>query len=222
MAQQERAVRTRRAVLEAAATVFAEHGYAAATVADILKLAGLTKGALYFHFPSKEALAQGILEAQVPQQLIPQELKLQEWVDAGMTLAHQLPRDPVLRAGARLSAEYTGDEQHGSAFPAWIAFSASLLDQAKRNGEVLGHVEPTETAECLLGSFHGVQLFSQLQSNWADIEQRASVLFRHVLPAIAVPSALVRLDTAPDRGARVVAELKAMAAEQDGLVPLAG
>ncbi|MER8062470.1 MULTISPECIES: ScbR family autoregulator-binding transcription factor [unclassified Streptomyces] len=220
MAQQERAVRTRRAVLEAAATVFAEHGYAAATVADILKVAGLTKGALYFHFPSKEALARGILEAQVPQQLVPQQLKLQEWVDAGMTLAHQLPRDPVLRAGARLSAESTGNEQHGSAFPTWIAFSASLLEEAKRNGEVLGHIVPAETAECVLGSFHGVQLLSQLQTNWADIEQRASALFRHVLPAVAVPSALVRLDTAPDRGARVVAELRAMTERQDGLASL--
>lgn len=64
MAQQERAVRTRRAVLEAAATVFADHGYTAATVADILKTAGVTKGALYFHFDSKEALARGFWKSR--------------------------------------------------------------------------------------------------------------------------------------------------------------
>jgi len=59
MAQQERAVRTRRAVLEAAAAVFAERGYAAATIGEILARAQVTKGALYFHFDSKAALAQG-------------------------------------------------------------------------------------------------------------------------------------------------------------------
>ncbi len=53
MARQERAVRTRHAVVQAAAQVFAERGYAAATIAEILDRAGVTKGALYFHFDSK-------------------------------------------------------------------------------------------------------------------------------------------------------------------------
>ncbi|MFD0395738.1 TetR family transcriptional regulator [Streptomyces nogalater] len=95
MAQQDRAVRTRRAVLRAAAAVFAERGYAAATISEILKRAGVTKGALYFHFDSKAALAQGVLQEQLtPQYHLPRELKLQEWVDAGMTLARRLPRSP--------------------------------------------------------------------------------------------------------------------------------
>lgn len=64
MVQQERAFRTRHVVLEAAAQVFAEHGYATARIADILKIAGVTKGALYFHFDSKETLAKGVLELQ--------------------------------------------------------------------------------------------------------------------------------------------------------------
>lgn len=64
MARQERAVRTRRAILEAAAAVFDERGYEAATIADILARAGVTKGALYFHFCSKQELAQGVLDEQ--------------------------------------------------------------------------------------------------------------------------------------------------------------
>lgn len=58
-------------VLEAAAQVFAEHGYATARIADILKAAGVTKGALYFHFDSKEALAKGVLQLQTDQRLPP-------------------------------------------------------------------------------------------------------------------------------------------------------
>ncbi|WP_347879795.1 helix-turn-helix domain-containing protein [Streptomyces sp. Tu 2975] len=65
MARQERAVRTRRAILVAAAEVFDEVGYEAATISEILKRSGLTKGALYFHFASKEELAQGVLAEQV-------------------------------------------------------------------------------------------------------------------------------------------------------------
>lgn len=64
MAKQDRAIRTRRAILEAAAIVFEKQGFQAATITDILKMAGVTKGALYFHFQSKEALAHGVLNEQ--------------------------------------------------------------------------------------------------------------------------------------------------------------
>ncbi|MGP3978926.1 ScbR family autoregulator-binding transcription factor [Streptomyces sp. 8N114] len=208
MARQERAVRTRRAVLEAAAEVFAEHGYAAATVADILARAGVTKGALYFHFDSKEALAKGVLEEQAAHYLLPQELKLQEWVDSGLTLAHRLPQDAMLRAGARLSTDLRGLEEYGTAFPLWTQFSATVLIEAQRRGEVLPHVDPKETAELMVSAFHGVQLYSQVTTGWADVEQRVCVLFRHVLPTIAAPALLSRIDITPDRGARVVAEAK--------------
>ncbi|MFD8655358.1 TetR family transcriptional regulator, partial [Streptomyces mirabilis] len=60
MVRQERAVRTRRLILDAAASVFDERGYEAATIGEVLARAGVTKGALYFHFPSKRALAEGV------------------------------------------------------------------------------------------------------------------------------------------------------------------
>ncbi|MEJ8643270.1 TetR family transcriptional regulator [Streptomyces sp. MS1.HAVA.3] len=58
-------MRTRRAILEAAAVVFEERGYGAAKLTDIVTLAHVTKGALYFHFDSKEDLAQAVIDAQV-------------------------------------------------------------------------------------------------------------------------------------------------------------
>ncbi|ACZ30655.1 transcriptional regulator, TetR family [Xylanimonas cellulosilytica DSM 15894] len=51
-----KAEQTRADLLAAAAKMFAEHGYEAASVADLAKAAGYTKGALYAHFGSKEDL----------------------------------------------------------------------------------------------------------------------------------------------------------------------
>ncbi|MFJ3026035.1 ScbR family autoregulator-binding transcription factor [Streptomyces tendae] len=206
MARQERAVRTRRAVLEAAATVFAEHGYAAATVADILKTAGVTKGALYFHFDSKEALARGILEVQTDQRVAEQEVKLQEMVDVAMTVAHRLVNDPLLRAGARLSADPVGRKHYGSAWHLWVDVLTEILTQARERGETLSHVVPREAAEMVIGAYNGVQLYSHLETGLQDVEYRVSVLLKHLLPSIASPSVLMRLDVAPDRGARLVSE----------------
>ncbi|KUN00475.1 gamma-butyrolactone-binding protein [Streptomyces yokosukanensis] len=211
MAQQERAVRTRRAVLEAAATVFAEHGYTAATIADILKTAGVTKGALYFHFDSKEALARGVLEIQADGRVPEQEIKLQEVVDVTMTVAHRLVHDPVLRAGARLSADPIGRGHYGSAWPLWVDVLTEIVAESHRRGETLSHVVPREVAELVVSAFNGVQLYAQLETNLADVEHRVSVLMQHLLPSIASPAVLMRLDVAEDRGARLVREA--------GLVP---
>ncbi|MFJ3673956.1 ScbR family autoregulator-binding transcription factor [Streptomyces sp. NPDC090106] len=211
MVQQERAIRTRRVVLEAAAQVFAEHGYVAATVADILKTAGVTKGALYFHFDSKEALAKGILELQTERPLPPQETRLQEVVDTAMTVAHRLPLDAVLRAGARLSADPAGRQYYGTAWASWIQVLTDLLTEAQKRGEVLPHVEPREIAELIVSAFNGVQLYSQLEHDLADVERRASFLLNHIMPSIAAPAVLLRLDMAPDRGARVFDEATHMA-----------
>ncbi|MDI3389870.1 ScbR family autoregulator-binding transcription factor [Streptomyces sp. B-S-A8] len=222
MARQERAIRTRRAVLEAAAKVFGEYGYSAATVSDILKVAGMTKGALYFHFDSKEALARGIIEAQVEQLLPPQDLKVQEWVDQGMMLAYQLPRDPVVHAGAVLSSDPLGREHYGSAWPKLIERSVQTLAEAKERGEIHGHVVPQQTGELLASAFHGVQLFSQLEVGLRDIEVRVSGLYEHIMPAIATPAVLTRLDLSPDRGARLYAQIQPQDTQQPAPVATAG
>ncbi|MFD7868559.1 ScbR family autoregulator-binding transcription factor [Streptomyces sp. NPDC057682] len=209
MAQQERAIRTRRAVIEGAAGVFAERGYTAATMAEILQRAGVTKGALYFHFDSKEALARGVIEAQIEAgQWAPRDLRLQEWVDVGMTLAHRIPRDVILLAGIRLSADMHGRKMFGSAWPAWAELGTKLLSEAKEQGEVLPHVDPEQTAQCFLGAWIGTQVVSEAESGFTDLDERVSVLYNHMLPAVATPAALIRLDTAPDRGARVLAEIQ--------------
>ncbi|MFF9042124.1 ScbR family autoregulator-binding transcription factor [Streptomyces sp. NPDC014892] len=210
MAQQERAVKTRRTVLEAAATVFAEHGYTAATVADILKTAGVTKGALYFHFDSKEALARGVLEVQTDQRLPEQEIKLQEMVDVAMTVAHRMRHDSLLRAGARLSADPIGRRHYGSAWPLWVGMLAEIVSQAHQRGETLSHVVPHEVAELVVSAFNGVQLYSQLETNLEDVEYRVSVLLQHLLPSVASPAVLMRLDVAPDRGERLIREMGAL------------
>src|SRR4051812_8992781 len=58
---QTKAERTRRRILDAAAKVFREQGYANARLADIAELAGMQAGSLYYHFDSREELVAEIL-----------------------------------------------------------------------------------------------------------------------------------------------------------------
>lgn len=68
-----RRARTRAALLEAAADVYARRGFAGATLEEVAAEAGFTKGAVYGHFGSKEnlllALVEEHLAGQVAEQL---------------------------------------------------------------------------------------------------------------------------------------------------------
>lgn len=58
----EKACATRRQLLDAALTVIGEKGYSAATVDEIVEVAGVSKGVAYYHFKSKAVMAESILE----------------------------------------------------------------------------------------------------------------------------------------------------------------
>jgi AcrR family transcriptional regulator len=59
---QKRALTTRQEILSAAMRCFSRTGYEAASVAEICAEAGISKGALYHHFPSKHDIFMALLE----------------------------------------------------------------------------------------------------------------------------------------------------------------
>jgi AcrR family transcriptional regulator len=62
MPLQARAEATRRKILDSAVDLFSELGYGETGLADVLQRAGVSKGAFYYHFDSKEAVATAIIE----------------------------------------------------------------------------------------------------------------------------------------------------------------
>jgi AcrR family transcriptional regulator len=67
--QAERREKTQAAIVKAAQRIFGERGFAAATMDDIAAGARVAKGAVYHHFPTKEALFEAVFE-QVSRQLV--------------------------------------------------------------------------------------------------------------------------------------------------------
>src|SRR2546430_7512715 len=58
----EQSEATRAALMDAARGLFAERGYAAVATEEIVRAAGVTRGALYHHFDGKEALFAAVYE----------------------------------------------------------------------------------------------------------------------------------------------------------------
>ncbi|MFJ3829214.1 ScbR family autoregulator-binding transcription factor [Streptomyces sp. NPDC090046] len=202
---QDRAVRTRRAILEAAAVVFEDRGYGAARLTEIVKLANVTKGALYFHFDSKEDLAQAVIDAQVSVHapVTAQEFKAQEFIDVGMVFSHRLRHDVLMRGSARLTLEQKGRELDRAApYRRWIDLHTALMREAKERGELLPDVDPSGPARLVVGAFAGLNVMAQTLG--LELDREVAALYANVMPSVVVPAVADRLDTAPGRGARVL------------------
>jgi AcrR family transcriptional regulator len=97
---------TREQLLKAAADVFAEAGFEAASLQSIAARAGVTSGAIYRHFASKADLLLGVVEEAL------HALPLSERLEAGEVLAARdfarmvsLYADPALATLRRLAIE---------------------------------------------------------------------------------------------------------------------
>jgi AcrR family transcriptional regulator len=193
--KQDRAFRTRQTILLTAASIFDEKGYQGTSIADILDRAAVTKGALYFHFASKEALAQAVIEAQSNQMTTAEhDLALQSLVDLTLQVAQRLKHDSLLRASIRLTIEQGSFQPIDPApYLGWIQLSSGLLKKAAAQGELLPHVDVERTAELVIGCFTGLQLLSQVLTARTDFVDRVKSLWTTILPGIAASGVLLRL-----------------------------
>jgi AcrR family transcriptional regulator len=200
--KQERAVRTRAAIVRAAAEVFAECGFSGAAVTKIVQRAGVTLGAMYFHFESKEALAREVVREQ-PERVNPpfESEGLQHAADVTLTWAHQVPRDPYLLAGARLVMEqelFVGPEWNSHR--QWTQVVAQDLAVALGRRELRKGVDINAVARLVVYACTGAQMHANLESGRQDLPDRVREMWRVLLPAIATPSVIGRLRLDDSRG----------------------
>jgi AcrR family transcriptional regulator len=60
--QQDRAEATRRRIVAAGVALFGEVGFGMVDMVDVIARAGVSKGACYYHFPTKQSLAAAIID----------------------------------------------------------------------------------------------------------------------------------------------------------------
>ncbi|MFI9612432.1 TetR family transcriptional regulator [Streptomyces sp. NPDC052023] len=153
--KQARAARTRDALVRAAASEFDRDGYDGASLTRISRTAGVSMGALTFHFSSKEQLAD-VVRAQgeaITRRVVARvteggEPPLNAAVALTLALVGLLEDEVLVRAAARLARErQTGPPD------AWIAMWAPvLLEQLRATPQELrSGVDPAAVASlCVL------------------------------------------------------------------------
>lgn len=191
-------VERRTQILEAAAREFERVGYAATTIAAVARGAGVSQGALYFHFPTKLALALGVIDEQNVRTFDVVSLHdtspTQALVAASRGIAGMLLTDPVVSAGIRLSLERGEFAAATAAFyDRWIGGISDLFRLAVASGELRTDLTPEQLGATVVPMFTGVQLVSAVRTGRQDLFPAVATMWRVVLTAVADPRHRPRL-----------------------------
>ena len=196
---------TRQRILDAAAKVFRDKGYAGARLADIAAAAGLRgAGSIYYHFPSRDALVEEVLRAGVahtvefvrgavdalPAQASPGErvrtamrahllcvLSIGDYTSANIRIFGQVP------AGIR--------RKHLVAQRRYGAYFRQLLEAAQAAGEIRADVDLSVIRMLAFGAMNwSVEWFDAKGSGAERVaDEFVGMVFRGISPAgVAAPA----------------------------------
>jgi AcrR family transcriptional regulator len=187
--KQQRSVHTRAQILQSAAVAFADKGFPQVTMLDVAQLAGVTKGAVYFHYANKEALAVAVVETFYKrlQELVAEadedEGPLAELVGFLLRLCAAFRRDKLVQAGARLQIE---NALIGVPLPTpyqdVTEVVVSALSRAADRGDLPGRPPPEAFGRVLVAAVFGVQHISWVLADRADLADRMLEVIRALLP----------------------------------------
>ncbi|MDH6137080.1 AcrR family transcriptional regulator [Kitasatospora sp. MAA4] len=199
MTKQERAARTRRELIRSAAEAFDQHGYAQARMADISARAGVSSGALHFHFDNKAALAASVeseaalaLRTTARNAYRGKRNALQALADATHALADLLRDDVVVRAGFQLSAGFT----HGTGLSLrqeWQSCVQQLVSQAESEGSLAPGVSPSDLSTAIMAATTGFEVLGRENREWLS-HSALTGFWRLLLPKLVEPRTLDDLE----------------------------
>jgi AcrR family transcriptional regulator len=165
-----RADTTRLQILRAASRQFARKAYSLVSLDDILADAEVTKGAMYFHFRSKHALASAIIEYRFESarvsvdELLARKLSaLETLIDILYLVAVEDIGDEAARAGLNL-LESIGrtDGLQGAVLGQWVAAFADIARKGVKDGDVIAARDATDIARLLVSMYLGLRQSSNL------------------------------------------------------------
>ena len=160
--------RTRKLLLQAAFREIYRSGYRSADLDAILAAAGVTKGALYYHFDNKEALGYAVVDEIIASNLH------QKWVQplrnakdpidvlVRIIQSESLKREDIQRGCPllNLSQEMSGIDEGfrrrtARVYKHWHDAMAEALREGQKRGVVRNDINANETATFLMAAWEG-------------------------------------------------------------------
>jgi TetR/AcrR family transcriptional regulator, transcriptional repressor for nem operon len=166
---------TRRLILQRAAPVFNQRGYAGASMSEIVEATGLEKGGIYNHFGSKDELALEsfayAISLMVDAFVVAQEGKV--GVDRLIAIIDMFGKwadHPLIPGGCPImNTAIESDDTHPAlagrardAMESWHRLIGSIVKEAKARGELDADVDPYQLATLVTSTLEGSLMLSKL------------------------------------------------------------
>jgi AcrR family transcriptional regulator len=203
--------RRREEILEAAKACFARDGFHATSMRDIYRECGLSPGAVYNHFASKEDIVRALGEERLREARAQREALelIEDPVEALRLLAagtrEQLVREEDLLLDLQLAGEALRSESIAEVsrqtFHATLETVVGLLGRAQRSGHLDSRVDADALARVLIGVFQGVVVQTAIGA--PPEHERHIQALRTLLAPVLSEEARARLAESPTiRGGR--------------------
>lgn len=198
MARQARAEATRHKIIEAAVDIFSEVGYASTGLGEIIERAEITKGALYYHFDSREALAAAIIEEatdrvigafrDIAQSSTP---ALENMIHGSFVVLGMIAQDKLARIGRQLARALGQFSPVGAhTYADWTTVVDGQAVRAAEEGDLRPELDAHVVGETIIATLLGIEQLSTAISAGADMISRLTRAWELLLPGIANDSAL--------------------------------
>jgi AcrR family transcriptional regulator len=209
VARQARSEVTRRKILAAAVELFDELGYSVVGLAEVSERANVTKSGLYYHFDSKESVAEAIVEEGTArlitafgEVLASPAPAIENLMFGSFVVAELIADDAAVRTGSQLSrilGNYT--DKLSSQFRDWLAGMTMMARQAQVEGDLRADLDPEEAGEVIYTALAGAEMISNAASGGRDLLRRTVSVWEILLPAVVTDESLPYLRQALSRAA---------------------
>jgi len=185
---------TRARIIQQAADLFNQQGYAGVSMSDIMVATGLKKGGIYNHFASKDELAIAAFEyaaQQVSQRYVQSTEGAQTAVERLKAMIRTFctaPDEVSLRGGCPLmNTAIDSDDAHPvlraqtqRAMDRWHLLIRRTVQQGIRTGELLPKADPETVATVFIATLEGALMLTKLYGDRAHLLRAKEHLDQYV------------------------------------------
>ncbi|ARV59007.1 TetR family transcriptional regulator [Nostocales cyanobacterium HT-58-2] len=185
---------TKERILQQAAELFNQQGYAGSSISDIMRVTGLQKGGIYNHFKSKDDLALQAFDfaiAQIKQHYrdaIRSKRHSVDQIRAIMNIFRGYVDHPPIKGGCPvLNTAIESDDAHPAlrtqcqqAMNSWRKMFCRIIQKGIEKGEIHSTIDADEVATIIISMLEGAIMMSKLYGDSIHIERAINHLTHYI------------------------------------------
>jgi AcrR family transcriptional regulator len=185
---------TKIRILQQAAELFNQQGYAGSSISDIMRVTGLQKGGIYNHFKNKDELAIQAFEFAISR--IAQQTKLvlknhKNAVDRLLAITaifSSFVDNPPIKGGCPLlNTAVESDDTHPAlreraqqGMNHWRNLISRIIQKGMEKGEIKSETDADEVATIIISALEGAIMMSKLYGDRVHIQRVVKHLEKYI------------------------------------------